>query len=173
MLWSIRRLFRNLLGLSNFQDPYIFHYYDGTRKRSADPIAIELSLIESLGEDWQDQVTSLSKPIPFGAVGEAAEKLKTNRETLRKRVLNAIDVAFDVCAYSDNGGQGKAFGLIDPMRFGLLNGYLLFCVDLVRLSRPFGNAQSRASPIPESQPMLSGQDSTSPEKVSVSDGPII
>lgn len=155
-----------VVGRSNPQDPYIFHYHDGTRKRSADPTAIEQTLIEYLGEDWRETLKELDKPIPYGAIGAQMDDCKEKRGKLYKDVLAAIDAAFKVHPYTDNDGLASPSGLIEGFREGLLKGYIRFCLDLVRLARPFANAQSRASPSPVSPPPPSGQASSSPEKES-------
>lgn len=174
-------MFRRLLqwlGLSPRKNPgdrFIFHYHDGTNLRTADPVAIEQSLVDSLGEDWRERVDSLSKPPekPVGAIGDIASDINTKREELRKDVLAAIDRAFNVHAYVGIGWPDEegyptttAHGLSDSMRFGLLTGFRLFCIDLIRASRPFSNAQSRASPSSPTQATPNGADSTSTESAS-------
>lgn len=140
------RFIKKILGITNPQDPYIFHYRDGTRKRSADPIAIEISLRDSLGKDWLDKVAKLHAPVPLGAVGISGEEVEANREKLRTEVLDAIDKAFGVHGYIDFGGTRKPEGMIEVARFGLLNGYIRFATLLIKGSRPFAKLRSRDSP---------------------------
>lgn len=141
--------------------------------RSADPIAIEQSLIDSLGEDWRDKVDSLRTPKKqtqiVGAIGDIATNIDANREKLRKDVLAAIDKAFDVHPYigvgwpdPDGYPTKTPHGLLEPMRLGLIDGYRLFCLDLVRAARPFTSAPSRASPSSDNPTTLSGVVSSSP-----------
>lgn len=175
----IQRLLQwlGLLSKPNLQDTYIFKYNDGTMIRSADPIAIEQSLIDSLGEDWRDKVISLRAPKQqtqvVGAIGDIATNMDANREQLRKDVLAAIDRAFDVHPYvgvgwPDMEGQPTetAHGLLEPMRLGLLTGYNLFCADLIRAARPFSSAPSRASPSSDNPTPPNGVASSSPGKSS-------
>lgn len=173
----LRRLLQ-WLGFSSRKNPndrFIFHYYDGTNSRTADPLAIEQSLIDILGEDWRTKVDSLHKPEvkPIGAIGDIASDMSDRRDQLRKEILAAIDKAFDVHAYVGIGWADEqgfptkvAHGLSDVARMGLLNGFRLFCIDLIRASRPFSNVQSRASPSSPVQPTQSGADSISAENTS-------
>lgn len=177
-MFQLIKRFLQWLGLSsrkNLQDTYIFKYNDGTMIRSADPIAIEQSLVDSLGEDWRDKVISLRTPkeAPTGAIGDIATNIDANREKLRKDVLAAIDKAFDVHPYvgvgwpdADGNPTEVAHGLLEPMRLGLLTGYNLFCADLIRAARPFSSAPSRASPSSDNPTTLSGVVSSSPGKSS-------
>lgn len=173
------RRFLQWIGFLSRKDPwqerYIFKYHDGTRVRSADPIAIEQTLIDALGEDWRQKVISLRAPkqAPVGAIGDIATDIEANREKLRKDVLDTIDKAFDVHPYvgigwTDADGQlcEVAHGLPEPRRFGLLTGYMLFCVDLITASRPFSSAPSRASPQSTPPTTPSGVASSSPGKSS-------
>lgn len=157
------------------QDPFIFHYHDGTRERTADPLSIEQSLTESLGEDWRAKVTALSKPLPKGLMGDAEDNAYAARKKARKEVLDAIDKAFDTDDYVGIGGLDehgnvitKPSGLIEPFRFGLLEGYQRFCLDLIRAAHPFEKRQPRASPttespMPQSAPVSTSVDTASPE----------
>lgn len=175
MFQLIKRLLQwlGLLSKKRLQEKYIFTYDDGTTTRTADPIAIEQSLIDSLGEDWRDKADSLSAPKQqtqiVGAIGDIATNMDANREQLRKDILAAIDKAFDVHPYvgigwpdTDGYPTKTPHGLMEPMRRGLLDGYRLFCIDLTRASRPFTTAQSRASPPSDNPTTPSGVVSSSP-----------
>ena len=125
----------------------IFVYRDGTRKRRADPVAVEQAMIDALGEDWRKAVRRLDQPpAPLGVVGEQAQAASAEWEANHRKVMAAIDAAFGVRPLDDEGG------LTEVERMGLLTGYLNFCVDLILAARPFANARSRASPSPEPPP---------------------
>lgn len=159
------RLIRWLLGLGprrNPQAPYVFPYHDGTHNRSADIVVIEQSLRDSLGEDWRDTVSKLNAPVPAGAIGGVLDKIREDRRKHRAEILAAVDKAFDVHEYRHPKGEEPS-GLVDDFRIGLLTGYMLFCIDLMRIARPFVIAQSRASPTSENQPQPSEPESTSVE----------
>jgi hypothetical protein len=173
MFQLIKRLLQwfGFLSRESLQDQYIFKYNDGTMIRSADPVAIEQSLIDSLGEDWRQKVISLRTPkqAPIGAIGDIATNMDANRDQTRKDILAAIDKAFDVHPYVGVGWPDAAgnlsetaHGLLEPMRLGLLTGYCLFCNDLIRASRRFTTAQSRASPSPDNPTTPNGVASSSP-----------
>lgn len=130
----------------------LFAYRDGTRVRWADPVLVERTLIDRLGDDWWQVVADLSKPLPLGTVGEQADAERARKRDDRRRVLEAVDAAFDVHAFRDSDRTG----LTETERLGLMTGYVLFCNDLVRLARPFVIAQSRASPSPAAPPPPSG-----------------
>lgn len=134
---------------------FIFRYWDGTRKRSADPLEIERGLVSLLGDGWREKLEELAKPLPPELIGEEAEQMKKEKEELRSKVLYAIDSAFDVSSYKD----GK--GLTEVERFGTLAAFNRFCIDLVVLARPFVKQQSRASPGSGTQPTASGADLSS------------
>lgn len=143
----------------------IFHYYDGKRKRSADPVTIERALIAVLGNAWRGELESLSAPLPEGVIGLQAQEFEDKKEKTMSKVLYAIDSAFDVQAYKDG------VGLTEIERLGLLTQFNLFARDLVELARPFVRRQSRASPGSEPQPTTSGVESTSPVTGSIDNVP--
>jgi len=139
-------------------DRLVFRFKDGTRKRYADPVAVERSLIELLGRDWRRTVSDLAKPIPSGLVGEQREEAEAKSDDLRTRVLKATYLAFKVEPLRDDGD--KMTGLTEVEAFDLLGGFLRFCSDLIRLARPFQRPQSRASPSNASLQPASGSVST-------------
>jgi hypothetical protein len=124
------------------RDRFIFHYKDGGRKRSADPVEVERVLIARLGDDWYQKVASLSKPAPAGVVGADMAEVAANKEKTRAVVLAAINEAFDVKPYRDG------VGLTEMHRFALLDGFVRFVIDLMELARPFATQSPRASPSP-------------------------
>lgn len=125
----------------------IFAYRDGTRKRSADPVAVEQAFTKELGDDWRACVRRLDRPdVGNGLVGEQAEAAETEWKVNRQKVLGAVDKAFGVHPYTDHGGEAPPTGLTEVERLGLLAGFLNFCADLIEAARPFAAAQSRASP---------------------------
>jgi hypothetical protein len=129
---------------------FIFHFMDGNRKRSVDPITVERTMIAVLGSSWRGELENLGKPIPFGIVGEALEKASDDKEKMLSKVLYAIDAAFDVKSFKD--GEG----LTELERLGLLTGFNNYCRDLVERARPFVKQPSRASPGPEPSPTPNG-----------------
>ncbi len=157
-------MFWNWFGLGRSPDwkRCIFRYRDGTRIRRVDPVAVEGVFIKELGEDWRDKIRKMAKPSSLGLVGTQEIEAKENREKLRTEILAAVDKAFGVQPFTDHGGAKKPEGLTEIERLGLLEGFLYFCADLLELARPFGSAQSRASPSPEPPPSVSGAGSTSP-----------
>lgn len=141
----------------------VFRYKDGTRKRSADPVAVERALIDRLGPDWWSAVVKLDDPPPLGVVGVAGDEYWATRQADREKVLAAVDAAFGVTAYADNAGTtGTPTGLTEIERLGLLTGYVLFCSDLVAAARPFVTPQPRASPSGGNPPPSNGAASSSP-----------
>lgn len=157
-------MFRWLTGRSDESDRLVFRFKDGNRKRFADPIVVERSLIESLGREWRQTLLDLAKPAPAGLVGEQREEAESKAEALRSQVLRAALKAFDVQPLHEE--RGRMVGLTEVETFDLLGGFLRFCNDLLRLARPFVSARSRASPIPERPPSASGSGSTSAETTS-------
>ena len=152
-------------GRSGFRDRVLFHYRDGTRARTADPVAVEDRLVKHLGPDWFRVVGALSEPFPPGLAGEALDAERDRRAADRKKAVAAICAAFNVTEY-DNEGRGLT--IIEL--FGLLDGYCRYAAALLEYARPFVSAQSRASPSPENPPVPNGPDSTlagtpSPEPV--------
>ena len=137
-------------------NPLIFHYHDGTRVRSVDPVEVERTLVLRLGESWRSKLEGLRNPIPLGIVGEQLEQVRSGRLATETTVLAAIDEAFDVHGFRD--GEGLSI----PMRHALLAGFNRFCIDLIELARPFVKQQSRASPTHENSQPVSGPVSTSP-----------
>lgn len=156
---GVRWLVGLFSGGASDRDRLVFRFRDGTRSRYADPIAVERSLIESLGRDWRAVLRDLSKPVPAGLVGEQREEAEAKVEDLRLRVLRATHAAFGTHPLRDS--DGRMTGLTEVEAFDLLGGFLRFCSDLVRLARPFASARSRASPGIASPPSASGSDSTS------------
>ena len=147
MLWNWFGLGRNS---GEPRDRLLFPYRDGTRVRRADPVQIEKVLIDKLGHDWTMVVAGLSAPFAPGLLGDAMDAARTERTTQRESVLAAVDAAFEVHGYTDNDQEtGKPSGLDTLERFGLLDGFQRFVYALLEKSRPFVNAQPRASPIPE------------------------
>jgi hypothetical protein len=136
---------------------YVFHYWDGSRYRSSDPLEIERGLVLVLGENWRQKLEDNAKPVHPELVGEEADKIRKDKEELRSRILYAIDTSFDVKSYKDG------VGMTEIERFGLLTGFNRFCIDLVVMSRPFRKQQSRASPGSGDRPIASGAASTSPD----------
>lgn len=125
----------------------IFAYRDGTRKRSADPVAVEAAFVKELGDDWRACVRRLDRPDGrHGLVGEQADAADADWEANRRKVLAAVDAAFGVHPYTDHGGEQAPTGLTEVERLGLLAGFLHFCADLIEAARPFPAARSRASP---------------------------
>ena len=150
-------MFRWLFGGSD-RERLVFRFRDGRRKRWADPLAVEASLIESLGRDWRQALADMAKPVPQGLVGEQREEAESRSEDLRRRVLTAAHRAFGTEPLSDR--DGRMTGLTEVETFDLLGGFLRFCNDLVRLARPFASAQPRASPSGGDSPPASGSAST-------------
>lgn len=155
-------MFWNWFGFGRDRDSkrLLFAYRDGSSTRRADPVVVELSLVAVLGKDWRNTIRKLDKSsASFGLVGEQAEAAEAEWFDTRAKVLEAIDAAFGVraFAYSD----GKASGLTDAERWGLLEGYLRFCTDLITAARPFPSAQPRASPSPGNPPPAKTPESTS------------
>lgn len=134
---------------------FIFTYRDGTRSRRADPVAVDRVLKRELGTDWYDVVRRLGKP-PAGLVGEQADAALVEWETSRVKVVNTVCTAFGVHPLTDKDG------LTEAELYGLLDGYIRFCSDLVELARPFPNARSRASPTPTPPPPAKAPESTCP-----------
>lgn len=168
MMGWIARLWRG-----RAENRYVFHYHDGRRKRSADPLVIERHLIAALGEDWRKVVREIEAPLPLGMVGSHADAERRARLDQMQGLYNAIDEAFGVHAYTDYGGAKRADGLTEVARLGLLKAYIRFCGALVELARPFVIAQSRASPPPDNPPTASASDSTSTELPSPVGVPVI
>lgn len=139
------------------RDRALFTYRDGRRIRRADPVAIEDVLIRHLGHDWHTAPDKLRAPLPLGVVGVAADEERNKRAELRRKITAAVCAAFDV---KEAGLDADAGGLTVIELFGLLDGYSRFAAALLELSRPFVNAQPRASPSPEPPPAPSGADST-------------
>ena len=161
-MFFLSRLRKLFFGKHN---PLIFHYRDGFRRRSADPVAVERTLIGALGEDWRTRVESLRLPFPEGLVGEEALKVREDRLKAEGEILAAIDAAFDVLPFADGGG------LTVVERFALLEGFNRYCVLLIELGRPFARRQSRASPGPVNSPPPSGPVSSSPATSSPAPAP--
>lgn len=124
------------------RDTSVFHFRDGTRKRSVDPVAVERTLVAMLGDEWYREVGKLSDASPVGMMGVQEEEFRQRQEKRRADVLAAIDAAFGVHAYRDGAGMTEA------KRFALLDGFVRFCLDLMALAGPFAKPQSRASPSP-------------------------
>ena len=150
MFGFLRRLFRGRF------NPFIFHYHDGTRKRSGDPIEIERAFMVLIGDDWRTQLEGLSRPLPPELVGEELETAQKQRLELETKFLKVIDTAFDVHAYKDGRG------LTISRRFALLEGFNLFCMHVIEIGRPFVRPRSRESPGPDGPPPSSGPESSSP-----------
>lgn len=144
---------------------YVFRYRDGTKTRSADPVEVERVLIEHLGEYWRKEVVKLSEPVPVGVVGMDAVEARKVKNDLRVKILTAVNEAFGVKPFKDDAG------MTEVERLGLLNGYMLFCIDLVRAASPFAKPRSRASPSPENPPPSSTPASSSPGSPSPAPAP--
>lgn len=162
-------MFGWLFGSSD-NDRRVFRYRDGSRRRSADPVEVERVLTEMLGEDWRSKRIDLSAPTPDGLIGAQVDDWRKKRETLRGEILAAIDAAFDVRPYKDDGGKFKPSGLTVSERIGLLDGYWQFTIDLARLARPFVRQPSRASPTTESRQSAKESGSISAESTSLESG---
>ena len=156
-MFFLSRLRRILRGR---YDPLVFHYNDGRRVRSADPIEIDRIFIAALGEDWRSQVERLAKPLPLELVGEEATAARAERMAQEEKILKAINAAFDVQPYRDGRG------LSVTRRYALLAGYNAFCRDIIELARPFVRRQSRASPGPAAPAPANGPGSISPATLS-------
>lgn len=143
---------------------FVFRYRDGKKNRSADPVEVERILEAHLGASWRGDLGKLTQPLPLGLIGVEAAEARKKKDEYRVRVMEAVNKAFDVRPYRD--GEG----LTEVERLSLLNGFILFCIDLVRAARPFASAPSRASPSPESPTPSSGPESSSPEGKSVASG---
>jgi hypothetical protein len=118
----------------------IFRFFDGTRNRAVDPIAVERILVHYLTDDWRKTVASLDDTPPMELVGSESDKFWLDREQLRQKVYQVICAAFDVKPFRDD------VGLTEIELRALLDGYAAFCNDLLVLASPFVNVQSRASP---------------------------
>ena len=166
--------FRRLINKRHPQDQYIFAYHDGFRKRYADPAYIEDVLVEHLGEDWKDKVVELYSNKPIGLMGVAEDEYKEKKRKLKNELLTAIDIAFDLEPLDDSYRKYfffyKKTGLLQFARLGLLTAYMQFCINYIKLSRPFVDAPKRDSPTGENLPTQNGSDSTSqPEKLDEKD----
>lgn len=144
---------------------FLFHYWDGSADRRADPAAIDRELSRHLGRDWKERVAQLSDEPPFGVVGEELDAWYDKADKNRSAVLAGIDAAFGLRAVDQSGG------LSESARLGVLAAYLLFCRQLVELARPFVKPQSRASPSPGPPPGPSGSECTSTASGSPASGP--
>lgn len=152
-------------------DRRIFRYKDGTRKRSADPTEIEVRMADALGEDWRTRVRDYAKPAPVGLDGVQQDEFRQRKVAERKEILAAIDAAFEVEPYTDPKDGGRPRGLTAAERFGLLEGYEGFCLDLMVLARPFLRPWPTGSPPdPEPPPPPSGAESSCPDTGSPSGG---
>lgn len=123
-------------------DPFVFWFRDGRRRRAADPLEVDRVLVARLGDEWWVRVKEMTAPVPPGLVGEAEDRARADREKTRVEVLAAIDAAFGVSPLADGRGMSEV------ARLALLDGYCRFCALLMDMSRPFGTARSRASPSP-------------------------
>ena len=141
MFGWVKRLFGGRRG-----DPLIFHYWDGTHRRTADPAVIEAVMESKLGSEWRRAYQEWQKPLPYGAIGEDADKAKAGKAAKEVEILEAINAAFDVEDYVGEKDGVPARGLTRAKRFGLLDGFNLYCLDLIGLARPFPKPRSRASP---------------------------
>lgn len=137
-------------------DRFIFRYRDGTRRRTADPVEVESALAAMLGDDWRERVKNYGAPAPLGLAGLQLEEWKSRKGDERKAILAAVDAAFGVSPYTDDAGTSRPRGLTGAERFGLLEGFNRFCLDLMVLARPFLRPPPRGSPGPEPPPPPSG-----------------
>ncbi len=130
------------------QTRLIFRYKDGERERAVDPIDVEKVFAATFGDEWRDVLGQAATPIPPGIIGTQADEMRRQQQELDDKVLAAVNVAFDVKAFTDRGGpDGRTEeGLSDTERRGILAGYLRFCNDLLNVAYPFSFARSRASP---------------------------
>lgn len=142
------------------QDPFIFHYWDGTYHRSADPLVITQRIEEKLGEDWLYKLQELRRPVAFGAMGDAETAVQESKVELSKQLLAAVDYAFELEEYTHPPGE-RARGLSQARRLGVMQAFALFTAALVANNRPFAGARSRASPSAGNSPTPSGSASTS------------
>lgn len=147
----IRRLF--------YKPPQrIFNYFDGSRWCSCDPYIIEMTLVDNVGLDWRDQYASLSQPMPLGVGGVLEEEQQKSRIELRDKILLSLRESTGIENYVGRGMvvDGKRVkrerGLTVAAQLGILNLYLKFCLDLMRLARPFVTSQSREPPTPVNSP---------------------
>jgi hypothetical protein len=139
----------------------LFAFRDGNgRVRRVDPVTVERALEDALGFEWTARVAALGAAAPPGLVGDAVESDRKRRRDERDRVLRAVNTAFGVTPYAEDE-RGRVSGLTEIERFGLLDGYQRFVLTLLEASRPFVNAQPRASPSPEPPPPPSGPECTS------------
>jgi hypothetical protein len=107
----------------------IFRFWDGQRKRAADPIAVERVLVHYLTDDWRGKVISLSDKPPVGMMGEQLKKFWKDKEELRLLIYRVIGAAFNVKPFKDDEG------LTDIEMRALIDGYVRFCNDLLELAR--------------------------------------
>ena len=165
MLW-------NWFGMGKRDDRLLFSFNEGKRRRYVDPIKVEQTLIEHLGDPWYSFVNDMQKPVPKGLVGIRKDEVKKQRRTDRLKVLLAINKAFNVSDFNEDGiGPGIPSGLTELERFALLEAFANFCIVAMEEARPFVNAQSRASPSPPAPPASSGSDSFSQGTISPGKSP--
>jgi hypothetical protein len=108
----------------------IYVYYDGTRRRRADPIAISDRLTRECPE-YADLVQTLARKLDEAPVGPVRADLLKQKNTAASKLAETAKSVFGLDPLDDEKG------VTDSEALNVLVEYFLFMEDIAELARPF------------------------------------
>lgn len=122
-------LWRRLVARPRRDGRQVFRFWDGTRKRQADPLLVWSALDRLAGGDWQAAFRAAAAVAPPGAVGQVLEHFHRTRADATLKLGELVGRAFGVPEF--DGG-----GLTVAERVALAVAFLDYMADLGVRSRP-------------------------------------
>lgn len=111
----------------------IFVYYDGSRRRRADPVAVGAALEEAEPE-YISLLAEINQPPAALPPGPVRDELAARQRAAAARLVAMARRAFGLPPLSD------ADGVTDGEALGVLTQYFLFMEDLADEARPFATS---------------------------------
>lgn len=122
----------------------LFAFREGRRTRRVDPLAVETSLLHSLGSSWWEDVGRLAAKPGDTLMGLDLQAWEEKHRLHRGRVLPALRAAFEAKPFDERAGTG----LTDLEVQAVGEAFRYFCSDLATLARPFRECASHGLPYP-------------------------
>lgn len=114
----------------------IYSFWDGTRKRRADPVETWMKLGVILGEDWTDLMETMASDAPPGTVGASMKMWLDTQNDAATKVSAAVCQAFGVDALADAPGE-ETTGLTRTERIALAADFIAYMDNMAaRAQRP-------------------------------------
>lgn len=129
-------------------DRRIFSFWDGTRRRSIDPLPAWAAFNAAMGQDVETALRAMYKQPPPGCVGVLLERYLSDKEATAVKIADAACAAFAIEPFADDADGVR--GLTRADRIALARDYLVFMLELAEGSAPFVKRSGPASHSPTS-----------------------